>query len=157
MCCTQGSICFELVKGIPTALAALVIGGVGALIAYRQYRVAHARLKLDLFDKRYAIFQEIWEVCSGVPVSGTADFKKKNGLFTPFNNLRPKVRFLFGPDVERYLDSLVKNWAALAAIEPYDRPKDAEKKAELQDWFYEQASTKVKEVLGPYLNLEEWK
>ncbi len=51
----------------------------------------------------------------------------------------------------------MKNWAALAAIEPYDRPKDAENKSELQDWFHEQASTKVKEVFGPYLNLEEWK
>jgi len=157
MCCTQGSICFELIKGVPTALAALVIGGIAARIAYHQYRVAHAKLKLDLFDKRYAIFQEIWEICSGVTIGGTQEFKNKNGLFSPFNNLRPKVRFLFGHDVERYVDSLVKNWAALAAIDPYDRPKDAEKKSELQDWFHEQASTEVKEVFGPYLNLKEWK
>jgi hypothetical protein len=45
----------ELLKGIPSVFVTLVIGGIAAYIAYRQYKISHAKLKLDLFEKRYEI------------------------------------------------------------------------------------------------------
>jgi hypothetical protein len=33
----------------------VVIGGIAGYIAWRQYKVAHAKLKLDLFDRRFVI------------------------------------------------------------------------------------------------------
>ena len=41
----------ELVKGLPAAFVTLVIGSIAAGIAYRQYRIARAKFKLDLFEK----------------------------------------------------------------------------------------------------------
>ena len=38
-CCSQGSICFELDKGLPAAFVTLVIGGIAARITYQQYKV----------------------------------------------------------------------------------------------------------------------
>jgi hypothetical protein len=46
----------EILKGIPAAIVALVIGCIAAAIAYRQYKVAHARFMLDLFEKRHEIY-----------------------------------------------------------------------------------------------------
>lgn len=122
MCCSPGTICFEWMKGMPAAVIAVAGVAITAIIAYRQYAVAKAKLKLDLFDKRYAIFQEIWEILSGVAIQGTQEFKKKNGLYTPFNNLRPKTRFLFGSAIADYVDELATNWTELSAFEPYERP-----------------------------------
>ncbi len=121
MCCIPGTICFEWMKGMPAAIIAVAGVLITGFIAYRQYAVAKAKLKLDLFDKRYAIYQEIWEILSGVVINGT----KRNGLYTPFNNLRPKVRYLFGTKIAEYVDQMATNWTRLAAIEPYERPKDA--------------------------------
>jgi hypothetical protein len=56
----DNSIWPELVRGMPTALAALVIGLIAAGIAYRQYQVAHAKLNLDLFEHRNALHEVIW-------------------------------------------------------------------------------------------------
>jgi len=156
MCCIPGTICFEWMKGMPAAVIAVAGVVITATIAYRQYAVAKAKLKLDLFDKRYAIFQEIWEILSGVALLGTLEFKKRNGLYTPFNNLRPKARFLFDAAIADYVDELATHWTKLSAVEPYERPKEAEEKARLQNWFHEQA-TSMRERFGPYLNFEKWK
>ena len=51
MCC-PGTICFEWMKGMPAAVIAVAGVIITATIAYRQYAVAKAKLKLDLFDKR---------------------------------------------------------------------------------------------------------
>jgi hypothetical protein len=73
----QGSICFEMVKGLPAAFVALVIGAIAAGIAWRQYQVAKARLKLDLFDKRHPIYQQTWEILSEVVINGTTIFSRR--------------------------------------------------------------------------------
>src|ERR1700722_14950247 len=92
---------FELVKGLPAAFVTLIIGASAAGIAYRQYEVARAKLKLDLFEKRYAIFQQTWEILSGVVRNGTR--AENYGLATPFNNFLPQAAFLFGEPIKRYL------------------------------------------------------
>jgi hypothetical protein len=57
MCCSPGSICFEMLKGVPAAVVTLIIGGIAGAVTWRQYKVAQAKLKLDLFERRFKIFQ----------------------------------------------------------------------------------------------------
>jgi len=155
-CCGLGSICFEWMKGLPAAFVALIIGCIAGGIAYRQYQVAEAKLKLDLFQQRYKIFLITWRILSSVISDGTR--KRHYGLGTPFNNFIPKAKFLFGADVESYLNDLATKWARLHAIEGIDTPsKYAEEKFELTGWFQEQADTGVKAIFGRYLNFERWK
>jgi len=161
-CSAQGSICFELLKGIPTAVVALVIGGIAALIAWRQYRVAKAKLSLDLFDKRYPIFQQTWEILSETVRSGTRG--KSHGLATPFNNFLPEARFLFGNQIADYLDAVSENWTELHGLEAeqYDvtgsnREQQIARMNELQLWFFKQATEGAREKFGPYLNFERWR
>ena len=160
-CCAQGSICFELVKGLPTFFVTLIIGIIAAGIAYRQYAVAKAKLKLDLFERRYAIFHQTWEILSEVAKNGARE--KNYGFGTPFNNFLPEAAFLFGKPIERYLKEAASRWAGLRAVEAetdgagIDRAANIAKASELQNWFFEQASTGAKAQFGPYLDFENWK
>ena len=46
-------IAFELIKLTPTAF----LGIIAVYIAFRQYATAKTKIKLDLFDKRYKIYE----------------------------------------------------------------------------------------------------
>lgn len=161
VCCTLGTLCFELVKGMPAAFVALVIGLIAASIAYRQYRVAHAKLKLDLFDKRYTIFLDTWTILSSVVSSGV---QATGGLTTPFNNLIPQAAFLFGSDIENYLTTAVRKWADLWALQVRTQgngnvvqPQDIAERAGLERWFIDEATQGAKARFGKYLNFEKWR
>jgi hypothetical protein len=160
-CCVQGSICFEWMKGLPAVLVALVFGAIAAGITWRQYKVAKAKLNLDLFERRYAIFHKVWEITtdtfSGGPRSSSFGH---TGLSTPFNNFRPEASFLFGKDIEAYIDELIRNWAQYRAVEGLneeDARKNAESAMALQNYFYEQANGGVKERFAPFLDFANWK
>jgi hypothetical protein len=161
-CCVQGSICFEWMKGVPAAFVALVIGLIAAGITWRQYKVAKAKLKLDLFERRLAIFQKTWEILSLTVKDGTRE--KNWGLGTPFNNFLPEASFLFGPEIGDYLSLCIKHWTELYGLqaEKYsdqgkDRQKNIERSTELTNWFFEQASTGCKAKFGKYLDFANWK
>jgi hypothetical protein len=155
-----GPVCIALVQGIPAALVTLTIGIVGGLIAHRQATVAEAKLKLDLFEKRYPIFQDTWEIMSEVVMKGTRE--KNYGLGNPFSNFMPRARFLFGAEVEAYLSTAVKKWADLHAFEaeredPAAAAQNAEQVRQLKEWFFEQASSGLKNLFAPYLDFEKWR
>jgi hypothetical protein len=161
MDCTQGTICFELMKGLPAAFVTLVIGGIAGVITWRQYQVAKAKLSLDLFEKRFPIFQKTWEIASDVGFKGKVVI---TNLATPFNNYRPQVRFLFGKDMEEYIDTLSSNYVELTAlaaetdgVQSQDRIDNIAKTSLLRKWFYEQASYGVKDKFSPFLDFEKWK
>jgi L-serine deaminase len=152
-----GPIFIALVQGTPAALVTLIIGLIALQVALRQASVAEAKLKLDLFEKRYPIFQETWEIMSEVVMKGTRH--KHYGLSNPFANFRPRARFLFGQEVEAYLSEAAKKWVDLHAYEaecsdPNSAAQNAAKAAELTNWFSEQASTGLKDLFAPYLEFK---
>lgn len=150
--CPPGSVCLEIVKGLPTTAVALIV----AWVAFQQWRVARAKLKLDLFDKRYAIFFETWEKVSHVVRFGTRDVNY--GLGTPFNNFIPQAKFLFGDDIEAYLILMIEKWTEPNAIESEPTQSNyAQKKFDLNGWFFEQADKGVKAKFGLYLSFERWR
>lgn len=158
-CCTQGSLCFEMAKGIPAAFVTLVIGGIAAYIAWRQNETSKAKLKLDLFDKRYEIFEETWAF-----LSGAGKLAQNPEPLHPFTNIIPQAGFLFGADIEEYLRIASKKQTEMWSIHAKSRknnsviaPEDIEQLQELSDWFYEEASSGAKRVFNPYLNFEKWK
>jgi hypothetical protein len=163
--CIAGTICWEMMKGVPAGVVTLIIGLIAAGITLRQYYVAKAKLKLDLFEKRYAIFHKTWVAVSAVIQGGTRQVNL--GLATPFNNFRPEAAFLFGKDMETYIDELSHNWAELHGLESEradlggpagpDRLKNIQRSSELTKWFFEQASTGVKAKFAPYLDFQKWK
>jgi hypothetical protein len=160
--CVTGSICFEMMKGVPAAFVTLIIGGIAGLITYRQYKVAQAKLKLDLFERRYAIFRKVWKIVSVTWRFGARQPKFRGvGLgSTPFNNFRPEAVFLFGKGMEAYIDELVKKWLdyhAHEGLREEEAAKNAEQGKALQDYFFEQADHGVKDRFSPFLDFANWK
>ena len=56
MNCSTGSLCFAILKGIPAGIATLIVDAGDLVIAYHLLRMARIKLKLDRYDKRYAVF-----------------------------------------------------------------------------------------------------
>jgi hypothetical protein len=61
-------IWIEYVKALGTPLAALVAAFIGGFIAYRQMQTAKNKLKLDLFDKRVAVYKAAVDLINSIGV-----------------------------------------------------------------------------------------
>jgi hypothetical protein len=151
---------FFICASAPNFLAS-IIALIAVYVAIHQYTVTKAKLKLDLFDKRYPIFQETWEILSEVAQRGTR--QKSYGLGNPFSNFIPQAAFLFGKDVEVYLNNAVKKWTEFRAIEGeterqgINRLENIAKRSELEKWFFNEASLGATQLFGRYLEFERWK
>lgn len=158
--CAQNSICFELIKGLPAAFVAQVIGLIAAGIAYRQYTVARAKLNLDLFEKRYQIFEKTWGFLSSAVQVGPPE----SGFSSPFDNLVPQASFLFGNQVEEYMRTASRHMTELWMINTRAKarpgvmaPEDIAREKELLEWFLNQAREGAKQVFGQYLDFSAWR
>ena len=86
-----------------TVLAALlvpVIAFFGAYIAYRQWRTAQNRLKLDLFDRRLAVYEAARRVITTVMTSGRIS---QEAEFQYLSGTRGAL-WLYNEEIVRYLD-----------------------------------------------------
>jgi hypothetical protein len=148
-----------LSKALPTALVALAVGVLAAYIAWQQHRTARAKLKLDLFEKRYAIFESTWAFLSKAVQAGAGD-----SPLTGFDVLIPQASFLFGRNVEAYMREASAKHRDLWFIEDRARRNscvtseaDIASQTALLTWFADQADTGVKDVFRPYLDFENWR
>lgn len=162
--CAKDTLCFQIMQGIPAAMVALAIGIIGSIIAWRQYATARAKLKLDLFTRRYELFIVVWDHLSHIKQLG-AEVKMQNSsqqdAVKNFRNNIPQAGFLFGPEMERYLDEIDANHLDLWELElkvgvSELTPAQAARKAELEKWFDHEART-AKDRFKSYLDLREWK
>ncbi|MDN7645462.1 hypothetical protein [Burkholderia cenocepacia] len=161
MCETQ-SLCFELAKGLPAAAVALVVAfGTGA-IAWRQYRVARAKLNLDLFEKRYELFTMVWAFVSNVTAHGAPPLASPEK--TALVNSIPKIEFLFGSAIAGYVQDINSKAAALWVIDQSRRVRSEvvpqekiDEHRQLLDWFTNEAMEGVRARFGVYLNFEAWR
>lgn len=156
----NGSLSFELVKGLPAAFVALVVAGIAGLIAWRQVQIARGKLNLDLFDQRLAIFEATWSFLSKVVNGGELDLRD-GGEFT---NLLPKAQFLFGLEIREYMSEASSRRGDLWVIQEEwkaDRSpkeqKQIDQRRELMNWFGEQASSGCRAKFSPYLDFSQWR
>jgi hypothetical protein len=80
-------------------LTTIVLGGIAAYIAYRQWRTAHHRIVLDLFDKRYQVYDALRSAMNPIYVAGAAT----DDDFFAFTRAADRARLLFGSDVNEFL------------------------------------------------------
>lgn len=80
-----------------------VTGGIAvfaAFIAYRQWRTAHQRVVLDLFERRMTIYDDARNVIGEIMRDGTADDR----LFFRYGQATDRLGLLFGDEVVAYSD-----------------------------------------------------
>ena len=157
----EPSIWQELAKGLPAAFVALIIGIIAAYIAYNQYKVARAKLNLDLFEKRHYIFQKTWELLSHAGAGGT-DAEKMRLNFT---NLIPEASFIFGRNIETYMYEISSKLIEynmlnikMQNVVTHPVSKDEINRiTELANWFFNEASSGSRKMFSEYLDFSNWK
>lgn len=161
--CKPNSICFELIKGVPTVTAAVIVGIIASYIAYRQWRTAHAKLKLDLFEKRYALFLDVWNFLSRPAMANQLTGLDQVVYLNEFKKKIPIANFLFGKKIEAYMNEAVKKLAELDEIRRINSTKsvssdeDNKRSSELRTWFHDQSENEVRKLFEPFLSFKNLK
>lgn len=73
---------------------------IGSLIAYRQWKTAQNKLKLDLFDRRLEIYKITRQTLSEVMTSGRANWDRT----VAFLQATASARWLLDDSISSYLD-----------------------------------------------------
>ncbi|MBX9403027.1 hypothetical protein K4L06_17095 [Lysobacter sp. BMK333-48F3] len=140
-----------------TAVVVPVVALIAAWIAFRQSQIARNKLKLDLYDKRIAIYDVVRKTLGIATSHGklTQDDEVEylSGIRT--------AQWLFGPEVAEYLtktlwhkivDFSLHN-AMLSSTDREERSKHIHARAETIKWLVEQYD-ELDKLCGPYLRLK---
>jgi hypothetical protein len=140
-------------------IASLIVAASVALIGFQQYRLASAQFKLELFDRRYAIYKATQKYLSIILREAHVDYSDS----VQFLSETQDALFLFGPDVAKYLESIYKQGIELCStahqFEPLpvgtERSRIVEKNADLLSKLTSEL-TRLKKVFEPYLTFRHW-
>jgi hypothetical protein len=144
-----------------TYLAALLtptVAILGSLIAYRQWRLAQNKLKLDLFDRRFAVYDAARTLLASIMTSGRA----KDEEVYKFMAATREAKWLLNSAIDEYFEKQLYhkaiNLQTLAAeLEGVpvgeERTKNVHAQAELKKWFMAQYEV-LDEKFSPFLQLE---
>ena len=132
------------------ALLALTIG-------IFQWRTAHQRAVLDLFDRRMQIFDELNKAVSEIVREGKADFRD----VILFTQAASRARFLFGNEITSYLERIRTTIIGLRQAELQANSEDDVRRAAGADLearhlmtitgFYEEFS----DLVRPYVRMQQ--
>src|ERR1700738_1635306 len=137
-------------------LSTPAIALLAAVIGVMQWRTAHQRAVLDLFQKRWDAYMAMREIIGGVMREGTAPTETSLAFF----RATIQAKFIFGLEVDAYLQSvytmLVDLRHAQASMKPGGRNLDkwADKEAELSSEigkFFE----KFELLAMPYMRMHQ--
>lgn len=102
----------DIAVRLTPALFTVVVGLLGAYIAHRQFKINQDKLRLDLFSKRLEAFEKLQEYFGHVFREG----RVKPDALQPLWEARYKSRFLFGKEIEDYLDTLWKRAIEMQSV-----------------------------------------
>ncbi len=134
----------------------VLIAAIGAFIAYGNYKNAAVKLQLDLFDRRYKVFEAAKKLLATMTRDGDVNITE----LLEFNFAVAESDFMFGPDVSDYIDELRKKAGALhvagkrmRADTPDARRQGSEEATAIMDWVGTQYIW-LRDVFRPYLRLD---
>jgi hypothetical protein len=175
---------FELIKVLIPVAAALFVGGATVWIARRQLdiaagqlklsegqfdlakgqkEVAEAKLKLDLFQRRYQVYEKTIAIFNNA-VQGKVGLVTEDdeSALNPFQAFMGEALFLFGQEMKDYLELALKNWQEVwlisSDIRGYKnkaRMDELLRLTELKGWFSDQLNESTARF-GRYMSVEKW-
>jgi uncharacterized protein YhaN len=112
-------------QSILQTLSVLLVGGIGAYIAYRHWKIDHEKLKLELFDRRLEAYQRLKDAVAPIAASG----KVTNEDTERFARAMYDMRFLFDKETETCVDEIYRAMLAKQAIDAQVERARVKKKA----------------------------
>lgn len=141
---------------ISKALLTPVIAIVAAYVAWQQMKTNRRKLKLDLFDRRYAVFEKIGEFIGSILTSG----KVQQGKEFQFLADTRAAGLLFGEDISQFVSEIYRKAVHLHALDAElegsagdARTKNIQAQREIKDW-YEMVLEGLQARFAEYLKLE---
>jgi hypothetical protein len=140
-----------------SALLTPTVAVLGSFIAYRQWRLAQNKLKFDLFERRYSVYEAAKILLSSIMTSGKA---KDEELFK-FLVATREAKWLLSSQVAEYLNTQLYHKAVdlqtlAAELEGMpvgeERSNNVRAQAELKKWLYAQHNV-LDEHFATYLQL----
>ena len=140
-----------------TALTTGAVAVLVAVITWRQWVTNRARLKHELFDRRFTIYEKITsflgEMLQGpLPIGRDAQFLRETKQAFFVFNCDPKVKSLIS-EVYSHAVDLHAAEAELDGLTGAERTANIRKQRELKDWILSTLSS-VEVLLAKYLRLE---
>jgi uncharacterized membrane protein len=132
-----------------TALIPIFIAALGSYIAIQQYRTNRMKLKNDLFEKRYAVFETVNSYITEVAKGKSVDINQRE----EFQSGTKGVEFLFDDKMKAYITEIWKQAEDLQAWEEDEIPSTySEERALHRKWFAKQR-TDINVKFKDYMHL----
>src|ERR1700719_336682 len=93
-------------------LSTAIIGAIAVFVAWRQWSTSHHRLVLDLFDRRFHVYQDLARAIADAVNKPNAEIKD----LANFDTATQTARFLFGSEVHSYLTTVRKALVRVISI-----------------------------------------
>lgn len=133
------------------AISAIVVAAV-------QCRINRKRLKNEYFDRRIAVYEAIKDYIGHVWTNGDIE---KDAEMKYYCNVK-NVFFLFGSDIEEYVNEIFKKCTELHALKKTENEfpdgslklkNNMEKQSVIKNWFGEEVKSGLQERFKKYLSL----
>jgi len=138
------------------ALLTPVVAAVAAYVAWQQLTTNRRKLRLDLFDRRYAVFEKIGDFIGSILTTG----RVQQGKEIQFLVDTKAVSFLFGEDISEFVSEIYRKAVDLHALDAElegatgeARSANIKAQREIKDW-YSKALRELKARFSGYLKLE---
>ncbi|OIP98866.1 MAG: hypothetical protein AUK35_09715 [Zetaproteobacteria bacterium CG2_30_46_52] len=143
-----------------TYLAALLtptIAILGSFIAYRQWKLAQNRLKLELFDRRFSIYSATQSLLSSIMRDGKARDDEVYNFLTATREAKWLLSFSVADYLEKELyhkaiDLQTLSFELKDLPAGIERTKNIHTQADIKKWFFAQYAV-VDEKFNVYLKL----
>jgi len=148
----------QIVSWLSTPLVALVAALFGGYIAYRQWKTAQDRLKFDLFDRRFAVYDTARNFLSSIITYGDI----KHDEVSKFIIGTSESKWLFDDEVDNYLRNEIGNklnrfTTLKSTVESLsskeERNENIMQQSQLLTWFIKQP-TVLAQKFEPFLKLK---
>jgi hypothetical protein len=147
---TQLPYCVQIVQAIgPTAIAAAAIIITG-YFAFWQWKATNDKLKIDLFEKRFAIYAATMKVLGNAVQSGNCS----NEEIVEFVRSVKGIEFLFDKEIGLYEKEIRKKLNELRSSEHLGPQTEAR---QVKDYLEEQHNDGAREKFAPYLSFAHLK
>ena len=141
-----------------TALLTPTVAVLGSVIAYRQWRTAQNKLKFELFDRRFSVYDASRNFLASIMTSGKA---KEEEVFK-FLLATREAKWLLNNEVANYLEKELYHKAIdLQTLQDIlvgipvgeERSENVKKQAEIKKWFNAQYEV-LDNKFSPFLELQ---
>ncbi|HEY7977430.1 MAG TPA: hypothetical protein VID67_04490 [Rhizomicrobium sp.] len=99
------SAMIEISKALLTPLIAIVT----TYIAWQQWQTNRQKLKLDRYDRRLKVYEEVRKILSIILRDATASYEN----LLEFRTSVSEADFLFGPEISEYIDTVYRRGVKL--------------------------------------------